>query len=303
MIRWPGKKLSDPDSLKALRQAILEQIHLAGSGHPGGSLSLVEILVSIFESGFVQNPQNPSDPARDRFVLSKGHGVPAYYSLLSMLGYFESRELVNLRRLGHFLQGHPDRSQFPLMEASTGSLGQGVSVALGLALALRLDFVSKRLTRLPRVFCVIGDGEMQEGQVWEALMAAGKFKPANLIFVLDRNGGQIDGPVQEVMSLDPLVDKLEAFNWECVEVDGHNLEALRAAFARRSAPQHGSKPLFVVANTVKGKGVGFMENGLKWHGSAPTRDETLRAVRELWNMDLSPVGSLLELAQTTEVRK
>ena len=283
---WPEGGITSPNVRAALRQTVLEQIFLAGSGHPGGSLSLVEILSTIFDGHFEHTVQNPERPDRDRLVLSKGHGVPALYSVLSFEGYFSSSELVGLRRLGHFLQGHPDRDKFKLMEASTGSLGQGVSVALGIALGLRIQFSKGQIPRLPRVYCILGDGEMQEGQVWECLMSAGKFLPGNLIFILDRNRGQIDGPVEEVMSLDPLSDKLEAFNWNVTTVNGHDVLALKKTLSSFEVRATG-QPNFVIAETVKGKGVSFMEHPTKWHGAAPKREELELAIAELLSAGVS----------------
>ncbi len=294
---WPQAPLSSPVGLRAQRQAILEQIFSANSGHPGGSLSLVEILSSIFDGNFVHDSKKQETPTRDRIVLSKGHGVPALYSVLSYLNYFPPSELKNLRKLGSFLQGHPDRLQYPLMEASTGSLGQGASVALGLALGLKLDYQNKKLDRLPTVYCVMGDGELQEGQVWECLMATGKFRPSNLVFVLDYNKGQIDGPVSEIMDLEPLADKIKAFGLEVHEVDGHSVDALKKVFAARHADVAQGKifkPAFVIAHTLKGKGISFMEHPTKWHGAAPSADQLKDALKELHGAESMPFGSILE---------
>lgn len=275
---WPKvDSITQPESLKAIRQSILEQIFLAKSGHPGSSLSLVEILASIFNENYEHTVSNPERPDRDRLVLSKGHGVPALYSFLSYLGYFPAAELKNLRRFGHFLQGHPDKRRFSLMETSTGSLGQGASVGLGLALGLRHQFKTGLIKRLPRVYVILGDGEMQEGQVWECLMAAGKFRPGNLIFILDRNKGQIDGPVDEVMSLDPLEDKLRAFNLGVQTLDGHDVGGLSRSLASLEIKPD-SRPQFIVANTVKGKGISFMEHPTAWHGVAPKKEELEKAL-------------------------
>lgn len=292
-FHWPHTELSSENTRKALRQSILESIFLAKSGHPGGSLSLVEILASIFDGSFSHDLKNQGWDARDRFVLSKGHGVPALYSVLSYLGYFPAEELRHLRQLGHFLQGHPDRDKFKLMEASTGSLGQGASVALGLALGLRLSFVSGKLNRLPRVYCVLGDGEMQEGQVWECLMACGKYKAGNLIFILDRNMGQIDGTTEEVMPLSPLDEKIKAFNLNVQSVDGHDVVALKKYFSAIEILPEG-KSHFLIANTVKGKGVSFMENQNKWHGSAPDKSQLSSSMVEIMGApDMLPFGTLV----------
>ena len=290
-FQWPSENLTHPKTRLALRQAILEQIAAAKSGHPGGSLSLVEILSTIYAGYFDQDPKNPKKASRDRMILSKGHGVPALYSVMSYLGYFPPSELKHLRSLGHFLQGHPDRNRYDLMEASTGSLGQGLSVALGAAMGLRLSFANKQINRLPRVYCVMGDGEIQEGQVWEALMAAPKFKAGNLIAILDYNKGQIDGPVSEIMNLEPLVDKLKAFNWSVEAVDGHNVDELNRALARIEIEPNGL-PHFIIAHTLKGKGVSFMEHPTDWHGAAPKPEQLKAALDELFDGQ-RPNGEIL----------
>jgi transketolase len=300
-FQWPQESITSNHSLKALRQTVLEQIAAAKSGHPGGSLSLVEIIAAMFDGNFEHSSARPDDPSRDRLVLSKGHGVPALYSALSFEGFFDASELKNLRSLGHFLQGHPDRSHYDLMEASTGSLGQGASVALGLAMGLKLKFDRKEISRLPKVYCVLGDGEMQEGQVWEMLMSAPKFKLDNLICILDYNKGQIDGPVKEVMDLEPIADKLKSFNWDVHEVDGHSIEEIKASYVKAaSGLGKSSKPQFVVAHTLKGKGVSFMEHPTAWHGAAPSMEQLEEAIAELYS-DVegsfdggSPYGRILE---------
>jgi transketolase len=307
---WPKENISSENSRKALRQTILEQICAAGSGHPGGSLSLVEILASIFDGNFEHGfptgfqPKtesgrlNRADLAadRDRIVLSKGHGVPALYSALSFQGYFPAQELVHLRQLGHFLQGHPDRNHYDLMEASTGSLGQGTSVALGIALGERLAFEKKKIKRLPRVYCILGDGEMQEGQVWEMFMSAPKFQTGNLVCVIDYNKGQIDGPVKEIMDLEPLADKMRAFRWNVHEVDGHDVGALKAALAKCKPEAHGA-PHVIIAHTLKGKGISFMEHPTQWHGAAPKLEQLEDAIKELGGSGCGRI--LTKLAQKT----
>jgi transketolase len=214
---------------------------------------------------------------RDRFVLSKGHAVPALYVILARLGFFPVEELQTLRKTGSRLQGHPDRVRMPIVEASTGSLGQGLSVAQGLALGLRMSGKSSR------VFCMLGDGEIQEGQIWEAAMSAPKFGLSNLCVILDHNGGQIDGPVSQVMPIEPVADKWRAFGWYVIEIDGHDHAAIAAAYAeaRRLHESGGTKPVFIHARTVKGKGVSFMENRIEWHGVVPKKDEAGRAIDEL----------------------
>ena len=292
---WPSGSPASSEVRKAFRQAILEMIYLAESGHPGGSLSLVEILSAIFDGNFQQDKDDPENLERDRIVLSKGHGVPALYAMYSFLGYFPPHELKHLRTSGHFLQGHPDRLRYSLMEASTGSLGQGVSVALGLALGLRLKFSRGEIKRLPRVYCVLGDGEAQEGQVWECLMSCGKFMPGNLIFILDANKGQIDGPVSEVMNLEPIVDKVKAFNLAVAEVDGHNVEILKQKLSEIKISPQAPVPFFV-ARTNKGQGVSLMQNKIDWHGKAPTREELTSCLEELYSGSTVslPNGSLVE---------
>jgi len=254
-----------------LRADILKMIHSGKSGHPGGSLSVVDILISLF-SGIVKcQPDNPQWPERDRVILSKGHGVPALYAVLAELGYFPKDWLITLRHLGSPLQGHPDVARLPAVEAATGSLGQGLSIAQGVALALKLDKIASR------VFCIVGDGEIQEGQIWEAAMSAPKFKLDNLTVILDYNHGQIDGPSDEIMSLEPIVDKWKAFNWNVLEVDGHDRRAMMDVLPR----QVSRKPTFVVAHTIKGKGVSFMEGVIDWHGVAPNDEQLQKALEEL----------------------
>lgn len=278
-FKWSHSTLSSLETRIALRKIILQSIHAAQSGHPGGSLSMVEILSAVFEK-FNWNSKDPYAVDRDRFVLSKGHGVPAYYAILAKLGFFETKEMLKLRSLGHFLQGHPDHRKFDLMEASTGSLGQGLSFALGLALGLELKVKQGELRTLPNVFCVLGDGEMQEGQVWEALMAAQKFQPKNLCVILDYNKGQIDGPVSEVMNLEPIAEKIRAFNWDVVEGDGHDVSFVKKSI-EPNEKNGWKKPRFIVAHTIKGKGVSFMEHPTKWHGAAPSNEELEKALVEL----------------------
>jgi len=289
---WPKGTPSSAPVRQALRQTILESIHLAESGHPGGSLSLVEILSAIFDGNFQHAFEKQDDPTRDRLVLSKGHGVPALYALYSFLGYFPAHEMTGLRKPGHFLQGHPDRSRYPLMEASTGSLGQGASIALGLALGLRLQFESGEISRLPKVYCVLGDGESQEGQVWECLMSCGKFLPGNLVFILDANKAQIDGFTEEVMNLEPIVDKVKSFGLTVTDMDGHDIEALKSKFKSIEAKPY-APAQFIVARTVKGKGVKSMEGLVDWHGKAPNKEELKKALTEIYGSEERVNGSLI----------
>lgn len=248
-------------------------ISKAKSGHPGGSLSLIDILVALFFTEIKMKPEDPLWEDRDRFILSKGHGVPALYSILAQKGILKEEELWTLRQTNSRLQGHPDRFLMPVMEASTGSLGQGLSIAQGIALALKYQ------KKDARVFCVMGDGETQEGQVWETAMSAPKYNLNNLIAFIDNNNGQIDGHVDEVMSLQPIKQKWESFNWAVQEIDGHDFDQILGALKR--AKHEERKPTLIIAKTVKGKGISFMENNIGWHGVAPTADELTKALAEL----------------------
>lgn len=262
---------TDDHKARELRAVILKMIHAAKSGHPGGSLSCLDVLMTLF-SGIVRfDPNNPTWEDRDRVVLSKGHGVPALYAVLAEVGFFPKDWLMSLRQLGSPLQGHPDQVRLPASEAATGSLGQGLSIAQGMALACRLD------KRDSKVFCVVGDGEIQEGQIWEAAMSAPKFELDNLTVILDYNHGQIDGRSDDIMNLEPIVDKWKAFNWNVLEVDGHDRAALKEVLPTRVK----GKPTFIVAHTIKGKGVSFMESVIDWHGVAPKDDELAKALKEL----------------------
>lgn len=258
-----------------IRTDIIKMLHEAGSGHPGGSLSCTDILAALYFGGVLKhNPDNPADPERDRFILAKGHAAPALYATLAEAGYFPVEELNTLRKLGTRLQGHPDSNLCPGVEVSTGSLGQGLSIAAGLAAGFKLD-------RLPnRVFTVMGDGETQEGQVWEAATFAAHQKLGNLIAVVDLNGLQIDGHVEDVCASGSLSAKFAAFGWEVHEVDGHDVDALIQLFSDLKASSS-EQPKMVIAHTVKGKGVSFMEDQAGWHGKAPNDEETERALAEL----------------------
>jgi transketolase len=256
-----------------LRMDIIRMLHAAGSGHPGGSLSAIDILTVLFARHLRATPAAALDPARDRFVLSKGHGVPALYAVLARIGLIPHEELLTIRKLGSRLQGHPSNSNLPIVEASTGSLGQGLSIAQGMALAARLDGTGAR------VYTLLGDGEIQEGQVWETLMSAAKFRLDNLVAILDFNKGQIDGFTADVMNIEPIADKAAAFGWETQRIDGHDVQAIDSALKR--ALQKGGKPHFIVADTVKGKGVSFMEHRSEWHGRAPNDSEAEDALREI----------------------
>jgi transketolase len=256
-----------------LRIDNLTAITAAASGHPGGTLSAMDIMQSLFFGEMRHRPTEPHWPERDRFVLSKGHAVPALYTVLAHAGYFSRDLLPTLRRLGSPLQGHPANFLLPGIEASTGSLGQGFSIAIGMALASKLD------GNKYRVYSLIGDGESQEGQIWEAAMAAPKFGLDNLVVILDHNNGQIDGHVTDVMNLEPIADKWRAFNWNVLTIDGHDYEQIAKAFAEARATK--GKPTFIMAQTVKGKGVSFMEAKVGWHGVAPTDAQLKQAIDEL----------------------
>lgn len=260
------------------RVDIIDMLTESKSGHPGGSLSAIDLLTVLWfdEMRGVEAADQLKDD-RDRFILSKGHGVPALYAILARKGFIQHDELMSLRKLNSRLQGHPDRVRLPIVEASTGSLGQGLSVALGLALGLKLD--GKR----SRVFCMMGDGEIQEGQVWEAALAAPKFGLSNLCAILDQNNGQIDGPVSQVMPIEPVADKWQSFGWHVISIDGHDFTQIQSAYRQaRELQEHGSsKPVMIVARTIKGKGVSFMENKIEWHGVAPKPEEAVRARAEI----------------------
>lgn len=264
-----------------IRIAVLEMLTEAKSGHPGGSLSCAEVVTALYFSEMRHDPKRPRWEERDRFVISKGHGVPAVYAALAQSGYFPETELMTLRKTGSRLQGHPDyaNSGVPGIEASTGSLGQGLSVAQGMALAARLSGKNWH------TYCLLGDGECQEGQIWEAAMSAAKFQlGGHLTVILDYNGGQIDGRVKDVMDLEPIVDKWRAFNWDVTPVDGHSFDELLPAL--RAARGARGKPRMIVANTVKGKGVSFMEHKIEWHGAAPNKEQLKMALEEVWGKSI-----------------
>ncbi len=273
---WQDLDANLPDIQNTAREArrwIVKMIHEAGSGHPGGSLSAVDILTALYFRVMRHDPENPLWEDRDRLVLSKGHSAPALYSTLALSGYFEKDELLTLRKLGSRLQGHPSKNKTPGIDMSTGSLGQGLSIAIGMALGARLD------RKDYRVYCILGDGESQEGQLWEAAMAASHYKVDNLCAILDRNQLQIDGPTEKIMSLEPVFPKFKAFGWHVVEVNGHDLKELLRAF--HEAETYKGKPTIIIANTIKGKGVSFMEGSLKFHGKAPSKEELKQALEEL----------------------
>ncbi|MEO8028523.1 MAG: transketolase [Bryobacteraceae bacterium] len=268
---------TDIDQLKAVclrtRRQIIEMITAAKSGHPGGSLSATEIVVTLYHSILRHDPANPKWPDRDRFILSKGHACPVLYAVMADCGYCPVDQLNTLRQMGSIYQGHPDVRFLPALEASTGSLGEGLSLALGMGLAAKLDGSPAR------AYVVLGDGEVQEGQIWEAAMFGGFHQVDNVCCIVDRNKIQLDGFVKDIMDLSPLVDKWRSFNWHVIEVDGHDIGELQKAFAEAADTK--GKPTVLIANTIKGKGVSFMENNPKFHGTAPTKEEAEKALAEL----------------------
>lgn len=258
---------------KEIRINILKMLTEAGSGHTGGSLSAVEILTALFFSHMRHDPKNPDWEGRDKFVLSKGHGAPALYAVLGLSGYFSTDHFNSLRKLGSILRGHPNSTTTPGVEVCTGSLGQGLSQANGLAIAAKLD---KRDTH---IYVLLGDGEIQEGQVWEAAMTASHYKLDNVCAIIDNNGLQIDGPVVEIMNINPIKEKWEAFGWHVMEIDGHNFDEIVSALDK--AGEVNDKPTVIIAKTIKGKGVSFMEGKVEYHGVSPTPEELEKALEEL----------------------
>ncbi|MDD2751883.1 MAG: transketolase [Candidatus Omnitrophica bacterium] len=257
---------------KEIRKSIVRMIAQAGSGHPGGSLSATDLITALYFAVLKHDPENPAWPDRDRFHLSKGHCCPLLYSVLAQRGYFSKDKLMTLRKLGSVLQGHPDR-RTPGIEVASGSLGQGLSVALGMSLAAKID------KKDYRVYVLMGDGEIQEGNVWEAAMAASHFKADNLCAILDYNGFQIDGNICNVMELEPLKLKWQSFGWHTIEINGHEMKEILSAYSEaKSTP---GKPTIIIAHTIKGKGVSFMEGVCDFHGRAPTKEETEKALKEL----------------------
>ena len=256
-----------------IRLNILDGVHAASSGHPGGSLSIAEVMTYLYFVEMNVDPKNPKNPDRDRFVLSKGHTAPALYGALAEKGFFAREEMLNLRQADSFLQGHPDMKGIPGVDMSTGSLGLGFSSACGMALAAKLDGKDYR------TYTIIGDGESEEGQIWEAAMFAAHYKLDNLCAIFDWNGLQIDGTVEEVMNPTPHDTKLEAFGFHVISIDGHDFEAIEAAFEEAKTVK--GKPTAIIIKTVKGKGVSFMENQVGWHGSAPNDEQYAIAVAEI----------------------
>ena len=261
------------EKAKDIRIDIIRQIQSAGSGHPGGSLSAADIITYLYFAEMNIDPENPDKADRDRFVLSKGHAAPALYAALAEKGYFPKETLLTLRQVGSILQGHPDRKKIPGVDMSTGSLGQGVSAAVGMALANKIDGSSAR------VYAVLGDGELQEGMVWEAAMAAAHYNLSGLTIFIDHNGLQIDGKNEEVITVAPIEDKFRSFGWDVQTIDGHDFEEIAAAVEKAKTVK--DRPQAIIAETVKGKGVSFMEDQAGWHGKAPNDEQAAQAVKEL----------------------
>lgn len=256
-----------------VRKNIIRSVHSAKAGHPGGSLSAADIFTYLYFEEMNVDPADPQNPDRDRFVLSKGHTAPGLYAALALKGFFPVEDLITLRKLGSYLQGHPDMIKTPGVDMSTGSLGQGVSAAVGIALAGKLD------KKDYRVYTLLGDGEVQEGQVWEAAMFAGFRKLDNLVVIVDNNNLQIDGKIDEVCSPYPLEDKFVAFHFHVISIDAHDFDSLRAAF--KEAKETKGMPTAIIAKSTKGKGVSFMENSAAWHGVAPNDEQCEAAIKEL----------------------
>ena len=256
-----------------IRRDAIDAVYSAASGHPGGSLSIAEILAYLYFEEMNIDPKNPRDPDRDRFVLSKGHAAPGLYAALAERGYFPVEELKTLRQIDSVLQGHPDMKHIPGVDMSTGSLGLGISAACGMALA------AKRMKQDWRVWTIVGDGESEEGQVWEAAMFAAHYKLDNLCAFIDWNGLQIDGAVKDVMNPTPLDEKFKAFGWHVIMIDAHDLAAIDAAVKEAKATK--GQPTAIIAKSVKGKGVSYMENAVNWHGAAPKQEQYEIAVKEL----------------------
>lgn len=264
-----------------IRRYVVEEVYRAQAGHPGGSLGIADILATLYFDDMNVDPATPKAENRDRFVLSKGHCSPALYATLALKGFFPTEDLKTFRSIDSYLQGHPSMKDVPGVDMSTGSLGQGVCAAAGMAYAAKLD------NKDYRVYSILGDGEIQEGQVWEAAMFAPHYKLDNFCIIVDNNGLQIDGNVSDVMNVASIADKFRAFNWNVIEIDGHNFDEIKAAF--KAAKEVKGKPTAVIAKTVKGKGVSYMLNNPAWHGSAPKTEDYEIAVKEL-NDEIERLG-------------
>ncbi len=256
-----------------IRKNIIEEVYNAQSGHPGGALSSVEILTALYFNQMNIDPERPKDENRDRFVLSKGHASAGLYATLAERGFFEKEELKDFRKLGSILQGHPDMKHIPGVDMTSGSLGQGLSAANGMAMASKLD------QKGYRVYCLVGDGEIEEGQIWEAAMTSSHYKLDNLCVIVDNNNLQIDGEISEVMSVYPIKEKFQSFGFEVFEVNGNDIDELITVFQKAKTVKN--KPTAIIAKTIKGKGVNFMENQVSWHGKAPKEEEYKLAIEEL----------------------
>ena len=267
------KKLSE--IAKDIRKGIIEAVYSGQSGHPGGSLSIADIMTVLYFYEMNINPENPKDENRDRLVLSKGHCAPALYSTLANRGFFEVEELRTLRNIESRLQGHPDMNKIPGVDMTTGSLGQGLSAANGMAIAGKLN------NKYYRVYCIMGDGEIEEGQVWEAAMASNKYKLDNLCVIVDNNNLQIDGTIEEVISSYTIDEKFKSFGFQVINIDGHNVQEIIDAFD--VARNVEGKPVCIIAKTVKGKGVSFMEGKVEWHGKAPNQEQYEQAIKDIMN--------------------
>ena len=261
---------------KKIRLGIIDEVYYGKSGHPGGSLSIADIMTVLYFDEMNIDNENPNWEDRDRLVLSKGHCSPALYAALAYRGFFPVEDLKTFRKINSYLQGHPDKKNIPGVDMSTGSLGQGLSVANGMAISAKLD------NKNYRVYCILGDGEIEEGQVWEAAMSSSKYKLDNLCVIIDNNNLQIDGTIDEVMSSKPIDDKFRSFGFEIIKIDGHNIEEIKSAF--EVAKNVKEKPVCIIAKTVKGKGVKYMENKVDWHGKAPNEDEYKQAIIDIENM-------------------
>lgn len=273
-------KITDVEELKKIakevRKDIIEEVYSAQSGHPGGSLSIADILTVLYFNQMNINPKKPEDAQRDRLILSKGHASPALYGVLAERGFINKEELKTFRKIGSNLQGHPDMNKVCGVDMTSGSLGQGLSIANGMAIASKMDKLGCR------VYCILGDGEIEEGQIWEAAMTSGKYKLDNLCVVLDNNGLQIDGNVKNVKGLEGIENKWKSFGFNVISTNGHNIEDLIDAFEK--AKQIKGQPTIIIAKTIKGKGVSFMEDKASWHGKAPSKEEYEEAMREIENM-------------------
>lgn len=270
-------KITNVDALKKIakevRKGIIEEVYSAKSGHPGGSLSCADILTVLYFNQMNVDEEKPNDPNRDRLVLSKGHASPALYSVLAQKGYFNKELLQTFRKVGSNLQGHPDMKKLPGVDMTTGSLGQGLSAAVGMAIASKMDSAGCR------VYCIVGDGEIEEGQIWEALTLASKNNLDNLCVILDNNNLQIDGEIEKVGGMNNITERFMSFGFNVINIDGHNIDSIIDAFT--TAKQTKGKPTVIIAKTIKGKGVSFMENKAEWHGKAPSEEEYELAMSEL----------------------